>query len=78
MSESLADRFIRVIADIRAMAPADDDPMRYAIWHLQERAERVISEAIGTAHSLHTAACILKRDYSSAAEELRATPQNKE
>lgn len=75
---STADRFIAVMAEIRAMEPEGDDPMRYAIWHLQEQAERALSNAIGAAHSLTNVASILKRDYRKAVEEARAAATEQE
>ena len=69
MNRSLADDFISVMADLRAIDPDNDEPMRYAMRSIKNEAEQVIANALRTAHALAYQARSLQRDAAEAAKD---------
>jgi hypothetical protein len=67
--KSLADTFIAIMADLRAIDPASDDPMRYAARGLRSEAEQIIGNALHHAQQLAYSARQLQRDCKDAIKE---------
>ena len=57
------------MADLRAIEPQGDDPMRYAMRGLRSEAEQIISNAIHHAQQLAYSAKQLQRDCKDAINE---------
>lgn len=69
MSQSLADNFIAVIADLRALEFDINDPMRFAVRGLRSEAEGIIGDALRHAQQLAYSARQLKEDHAAAVKE---------
>lgn len=72
IGQSIPDRFVEVVAAIRALEPKDDDPMRYVMWSMQEEAFRAIGDAINQAQHICGTARMLQRDLGEVAKEIAA------
>jgi hypothetical protein len=72
-SQSTADRFIAVMAQLRAIDPDNDEPMRHAMRALRNEAEAVIDSAIRHASQLAYWAEQVARDHRKEVEAA-ATP----
>lgn len=69
MSNSIADRFIAVMADIRAMDTESDNPMRHEVLSIQNAALNIIGAAIQEAHNLARNAKYLRSTCADAVKE---------
>jgi hypothetical protein len=75
VSESIADKFIRVMAELRGIDPDTDEPMRYAMRQAKQVAEHLIYNALQQAMDLAYCAKGMSKDCRDAIEEVRATTQ---
>lgn len=69
MSQSIADQFIEVMAAIRAIDIASNDPMRHVMRNLKQEAEQTLSDAIRRAGVLAYHARDVRRDAAEAIKE---------
>jgi hypothetical protein len=83
MSESTADRFIRVMAKLRAIDPSNDEPMRHHMRTIRDTAEALIEVALAQAERLAWAANDGAKSHKEAVEDaleahIKATQGGKE
>jgi len=76
-NQSLADTFIAVMSDLRAIEPDADNPMRYAMRGLRSEAEQIIGNALRHAQQLAYSARQLSKDSSDAVKEAVAVAEQK-
>jgi len=69
VSQSIADQFIEVMAAVRAIDIASDDPMRHVMRSLKQEAEQIISEALRRAGLLAYHARTVQHDAAEAVKE---------
>ena len=72
-TESLADSFVSVLAELRSITPDNDDEMRHVARNLRQLGEQVIADALRTASRLAWEAKQVSIDHRKAVQELRAT-----
>lgn len=68
-NESIADRFIITMAEIKALDAlnGNEEPMRFQVRALKGHAERIIDDAIRTAWAIADTAKRLQKDAKEAA-----------
>lgn len=68
MSESLADRAVVALADVKAIGANMDSehPMRHVVRELKHSAERILSDAIQQATNIAYTAGHIVKDYGEA------------
>lgn len=66
---SLADDFISVMAQIKAIEPESDEPMRFVMWGCKRNAENIISHALVQAEAVARMAILIRKDWDAAMVE---------
>lgn len=66
---SLADDFISAMANIKAIEPESDEPMRFVMWDCKRNAENIISHALVQAEAVTRMATSIRKDWDAAVAE---------
>lgn len=69
MSRSIADEFIQTMAELRAIDPDNDEPMRHVMRMIRSQAEQMIADTLRHASALAYNARQLPRDCADAGKE---------
>lgn len=76
-NESLADRAVMALADVKAMGANMDNnhPMRHNVRELKQSAEAILSHAIGQAQRLTYIAERLVKDFDKERQQYEGCPK---
>lgn len=71
MSDSIAERFVTALAEIRKMTDESDHPMRHEVYSLQASALEILSSSIQSAQNLSRLGRQMKRSFDDELKEAK-------